>query len=221
MIATQKSRGQVVKATYVTFAALMCSWIFAWLLKISLDNYLSWLTTSLGSFVYWVIAKVFIWILPALKLINLSGRKLTDVFNFGNRKASLLWGGGIGFLIASTGFIPNYLAGNPILPREFSIPLFSVLTVAPVFEEFLMRGALLGNLQQGYPFFTANIITSVMFVVLHLPGWYFMGNLVDMLSKPVGGALSIFLLSLALGYITRRSDSVVGAMFAHFLNNLS
>ena len=51
-----------------------------------------------------------------------------------------------------TGIIPKYLQGQPILPTEFSFPLLNVLVIAPVFEEFLMRGAIQGNLQGRYPF---------------------------------------------------------------------
>jgi len=39
----------------------------------------------------------------------------------------------------------------------------------------------------------------LMFVVLHRPGWYFMGRLFQNLTDPAGGALSIFLLGLAFG----------------------
>jgi membrane protease YdiL (CAAX protease family) len=127
---------------------------------------------------------------------------------------------GVGLLIALTGIIPNYLQGNAILPAEFSYPLLNVLVIAPIFEEFLMRGAILGNLNQKYSFWTANGITSVMFVILHVPGWYFMGVLWDNLTNPVGGALSIFLVSLGFGYATYRSHSVMGGVLSHFLNNL-
>lgn len=78
----------------------------------------------------------------------------------------------------------------------------------------------MGNLQTTYTFFTANIITSLMFVVLHIPGWYFMGVLSATLTQPVGGALSVFLVSLAFGYAAQRSHSVMGGVLAHFLNNL-
>ena len=40
--------------------------------------------------------------------------------------------------------------GNELLPTEFSFPLLNVLLVAPAFEEFLMRGAILRNLQEEY-----------------------------------------------------------------------
>lgn len=105
-------------------------------------------------------------------------------------------------MIALTGFIPKYLNGQPLFPREQSYALFSVLTVAPIFEELLTRGAILGNLQKQYFFWKANILSSLMFVGIHIPGWYFMDTLVENLTKPVGGALSIFLLGLAFGYAT-------------------
>jgi membrane protease YdiL (CAAX protease family) len=101
-----------------------------------------------------------------------------------------------------------------------SFSLLNVIIIAPTLEEFLMRGAILGNLQRRYPFWTANIITSLMFVVLHMPGWYFMGVMVDNLVQPIGGALSIFLVSLGFGYAAHRSRSVMGGVISHFSNNL-
>lgn len=176
---------------------------------------------SAGSFIYWTTAKVLIWLLPAGWLIRLSGRNLKQIFNITNYKGWLLWGGGIGLTIALTEFIPNYLNGNPLLPTELSYVLVNILIIAPTFEEFLIRGAILGNLRQHYTFLSANIITSFMFVILHLPGWFFAGNLVDNFTKPIGGVVSIFLISLLFGYAVKRSNSVIGGMLAHFLNNLA
>ncbi len=214
------SRLGIVKSTYIIFIALIVAWIGAWMLKNSLDQRLDWLATSGGSFLYWTTAKIIIWILPTLWLLRLSGRSIHGVLNLSNRRGWLIWGGGIGLLLALTGFIPNYLQGNEVLPTQLSFPLLNVLVIAPAFEEFLMRGAIMGNLQKAYSFITANIITSVMFVVLHIPGWYFMGVLSANLTQPVGGALSIFLVSLAFGYAAQQSRSVMGGVLAHFLNNL-
>jgi membrane protease YdiL (CAAX protease family) len=82
-----------------------------------------------------------------------------------------------------------------------------------------MRGAILGHLHKGNSFLKANIITSVMFIMLHIPGCYFMGNLIENITQPIGGALSIFLISLLFGYAVKRSDSVMGGILEHFLNN--
>ena len=56
-----------------------------------------------------------------------------------------------------------------------------------------------------------------MFVILHIPGWHFMGVLWDNLTNPAGGALSIFLVSLCFGYASHRSSSVMGGVLAPLL----
>jgi hypothetical protein len=217
----ENEKDQMILWTFLAFLIIISAWILAWILKGNLDAHNEWLAGSNGSFIYWTTAKILIWIIPALWLINSSGRKVCEVLNFSNWKSWLLWGGGIGFLIALTGFIPSYLEGRDLFPNEFSFAYLNVLIIAPVFEEFLMRGAMLGNLRRGYPFFTANIISSLMFVGIHLPGWYFMGSLMENLAKPLGGALSVFFLGLLFGWATQKSRSVIGGMLAHFLNNLA
>ena len=216
---TRKSSVSVVRSTYIMFVAIIVAWIAAWMAKVHLEKGIQWLGSNQGGFVYWTTAKIVIWIIPALWLLQISGRTIRDTFNLAHWKAWLAWGGGLGALIALTGIIPNYLGGNAILPSQFSFSLLNVIVIAPVFEEFLMRGAILGNLQQGHSFFVANIISSLMFVVLHMPGWYFMGVLSENFVGPVG-AFSIFLVSLAFGYATHRSRSVMGGVLCHFLNNL-
>lgn len=213
---------EILKWTYNIYTGLILVWTIVWTLKVYLvDPRFEWFTTDAGGFVFWTVAKILIWVLPALWLIKLSGRSFKEVFNFANWKGWLVWGGGIGFLVTLTGFIPKYFSGQRFFPPEFSFALINVLIIAPIFEEFLIRGAILGNLRESYSFLTANIVSSVLFVGLHLPGWYFAGSLVENLTKPVGGALSILFLGLLFGYAVYRSKSVGGGMIAHFLNNLS
>lgn len=213
-------RPQTVKTTYWTFAGVMVAWVCAWLLKVNLDQAVSWFAAGLGSFLYWLTAKLLIWIWPSFWLLREGGRSLGETFNFANWKSWLAWGLGIGALIGLTGLIPNWLQGNPILPTQLSFALLNVLVIASTLEEFLMRGAIQGNLVQHYPFWMANFITSLLFVILHIPGWYFMGVLGENLTQPIGGAFSIFLVSLGFGYAAHRSRSVFGGVLAHFLNNL-
>ena len=97
----------------------------------------------------------------------------------------------------------------------------NVLLISPVFEEFLMRGALFGGLRQTRSLAVSNVLAALMFVGLHFPGWYYMGSFAENLTKPVGGALSIFALGLLFGYAAERGRSACGGMVAHFLNNLA
>jgi membrane protease YdiL (CAAX protease family) len=212
---------KIVRKTYLTFSMIIFMWIIAWILKVQLDGAVDWLSTGIGGFTYWTSAKLLLWILPALWLVRVSGRRLTQVFNLSNYRQWLLWGGVLGFLVALTGLIPSYVKGNPILPTQFDYAVVNVLVISPIFEEFLMRGAVLGNLQHLHSFWTSNLITSFLFVGLHLPGWFFMGNLVENVTRLSGGALAIFLISLIIGYAVKRSNSVMGGVLAHFLNNLA
>jgi uncharacterized protein len=219
---SQNPPSHILKRTYGIYAGLILVWILVWTLKFYLiDSNFAWLTTDAGSFTFWTIAKAIIWVLPALWLIRLSERSLKEVFNFSNWRGLLAWGGGIGLLIALAGFVPKLIAGQALLQSEFSFALLNVLAIAPIFEEFLMRGAILGNLEKGYSFLTANIASSLLFIGLHLPGWYFAGSLMKKLTNPLGGASSILILGLLFGYAVHKGKSVGGGMIAHFLNNLS
>jgi membrane protease YdiL (CAAX protease family) len=214
-------RTALIAATLIVYGLLTTGWTLAWMLKQHLDAEQGWLATGSGSFLYWTAAKLLLWILPALWLIRQSGRGPGEVLNLTNWRGWLAWGGGIGILIALSAIVPNYLSGRPLLAAEFSLPLVNALAIAPVFEEFLMRGAILGNLEKACEFWIANVASALMFLGLHLPGWYFMGSLAANFSSPTGGALSIFVLGLAFGFAVRRSRSVMGGVLAHFLNNLA
>ena len=203
------------------FAGVLVSWSVAWLLKVSLDQVVPSLKSEAGSFGYWTAAKVLCWILPSICLIRKSGRAQKEVLNLPNWRTWGAWGLGVGFLVALTGVIPKLIEGRPLVPDQLSFPYVSILSIAPVFEEYLVRGAVLGNLRMSLSFAKANTLSSLMFVAIHIPGWAFMGTLADNLTKPVGGAVSIFLLGLVFGYVVKRGDSVCGGMLAHSLNNFA
>ena len=221
MKAPQTDARRLATRTLVAFALILLLWTLAWALKVRLDSRFAWLTTSAGGFVFWTVAKMLLWLTPAVWLVRLSGRTSRGVWNFSHWRGWLAWGMGTGGCIALTGFIPHILRGVPPLPAAWSFALVNVLVVSPIFEEFLMRGAVFGNLRQRYSLLWANVLSSALFVALHLPGWYFMGSLAENLTRPVGGAASIFCLGLLFAYATERSRSVLGGTLAHFLNNLA
>lgn len=217
----QPSPSVVASRTFLAYAILMFAWTAAWLLKLNLDSWWPAVRADGGALAYWTIAKAAIWIAPACWLIWLSGRSLADVVAVRHWRRWLIWGVGGGLVIALTGWAARWLGGRPLWPSEFSFALVNVLLIAPVFEEWLMRGAILVNLQQRWAFWPANFLTALMFLGLHVPGWYFMDSLGHNVVAPVGGALSIVLLGLIFGYLARRGRSVAAAMIGHALNNLA
>jgi membrane protease YdiL (CAAX protease family) len=92
--------------------------------------------------------------------------------------------------------------------------------IAPLFEEFMFRGAVLGALLERYRFAVANVLTAALFLGLHLPGWYFQGRLWEHLMSLAGGALAIFVLGLVFGFVAQRGRSLVASILTHAISNL-
>lgn len=204
-----------------TYASIIALWIGAWVLKLTIDAYTAVFSTSWGSFLYWTFAKILIWILPSLWLIKQFGRSIPSLFNFRLWRKYLAWGSAIGSILILLNVVGHIVKQTPLLPSELTFPLINAIIIAPIFEEFTMRGAILGALRQRYSFLLANSITALLFVLLHCPGWYFMGSLWENILAPIGGALTIYIIGWLCGLAAEGGKSVLGAMLVHFVNNLT
>jgi len=60
---------------------------------------------------------------------------------------------------------------------------------------------------------------GLVFVALHLPGWYFQGRLRSPLSM-IQTAVFLWLLALLLGWLKKTSGSLYAPMVMHILNNV-
>lgn len=207
--------------TLFVFGAQMVMWSAVWLLKDQLGRQSTGSTDGFGESLFWLLAKVVVWILPAWWLVRQSGRSLRDVANIRRWRSWMSWGTGIGLLISLTAVIPKWYQGREILPDSLSYATLNVLVIAPVFEEFLIRGAVFCNLVPAMGALWANIISAICFVLLHLSGWFMMGALHDKLMHPLTGVLSVFILGLCFGVATRKGGSFLGGTIAHFFNNLT
>jgi hypothetical protein len=196
--------------------AVYVAWTGAWLLYLRIP----WAATQAGGFAYWTAMKLLLWIAPALVLIRISGRSLRDVLGLSRWRHAILWGGGVGLLLALISMTTKAVQHRSLLSVSLSWPFFTAVVIAPVFEEFLFRGAVLGALMQRYRFFVANLLTAVLFLGIHLPGWWFQGRLWQDLVSLVSGALAILLLGLVFGLVAQKSRSLLASILTHSLNNL-
>ena len=210
----------VARRTHLTFAAMLATWCGVWIGKVFLDSRVGWSGDERAAFLFWLVAKIGAWLLPAVLLIHASGRSMATIFNVREWRRWAWWGTTIGFGIAVTGIARKWLAGQPLFDRKLDFATLNVLVVAPLFEEFLMRAAVLGNLTPSLGGARANAVSAFYFVALHLPGWYMLGRMSGNLTQSVGGALSIFVLGLLFGWVMQRGRSFLGAAIAHLLNNL-
>ena len=209
----------IVKVTVIYVFVLYAACVGTWLFERQLERQFPFLASAMPQSIFWITMKLLLWILPSIVIINLSGRKLSDVIAFKRIVPALMWGGGIGLVLGGITILTRLFGHQPLFSIDLSWPFFSGVIVSPIVEEITFRGAVLGVLQKKFSFAVSNIFTALMFMGAHLPGWYFQGVLKANLLNPTGGALSVFLLGLVFGYVAHKSKSVAGSTVAHMLNN--
>jgi len=202
-------------------AGVIClAWIGAWILEQFLEPRVGLLASASGRTVYWTAMRLVVWVLPSVVVIRLSGLTFRQVMRFDRGRSIMVWGGGVGLILGAISLLAKTLGGQPLFSSSVGLPLISAVFVASAVEEIAFRGAILGGLQERFRFWRANLITGLLFVGIHCPGWFFQGCLVTRLTSPVNGALSIFLLGLVFGYVAHKSKSVAASTLTHMVNNL-
>ena len=203
----------------VAFFIILLAWIGAWLLWFSLESHFEIAKTEWAGFIYWLIAKTILWIMPAIWILKRCG-KVSEVFIIRSWKKTLAFGFGIGGALLAMSVGSRIVTDNWSMPYTSLISFLGVVIIAPVFEEFLVRGAILSSLKRKVTFISANLLAALLFTLLHFPGWYFNGELTTMLLNPLNGALAIFIIGFLCGLAAEKGESLFAAIIVHLLNNL-
>lgn len=199
---------------------LLASWIVAWLVNIALRSRLQW-----GHDVdtlYWIAMKVLLWILPVLLAIRLFEDARPAAFLRLHRPmAGACWALGLGIVLVGVTFVGRTIpAGVVARVPSWDLALLNATVVAPIVEEVACRGFVMRRLElNGRSFQTANVLATIFFVAMHLPGWFFQGRARSVASV-LGPAVPLAGLSLLFGWTARRSGSLYGAIGLHAINNL-
>jgi membrane protease YdiL (CAAX protease family) len=83
-------------------------------------------------------------------------------------------------------------------------------------EEAFFRGLVQTELTERLRFAMANVVTSLLFVAIHLPHWLWMHGFDSGLWRMSAG---VFFVGLVTGYLTRRTGSIWPAAAWHTANN--
>lgn len=203
----------------VLFAVIMILWVLAWVLKTDFLDHIAFFASSLGSFLYWTLSKIVIWLLPFMLYFRLKPIKIADNSIKSKDMEWLKWGVIIGSIIALINIILNLVSNQSIWNPESGYAFLNAVIMAPLLEELLFRGYMLKLLREEMPFYIANLITSACFVMMHVPGWFFMGVLRDNFYN--FSFVMIFVLSLIFGYAYKKGSSIKASFIAHVLNNVT
>ena len=197
---------------------LIVLWTLGWLLLRLLAHLIPAFAHGAGPFFYWFVLKLVFWVAPAILFLRYRGDKFLDALGARDPKQTLKWGFAAGGVFFGLNLAVSAFTFSP-LPFGFSA--LNLYLINPVVEELAFRAAILPTLARKFSFVWANTITALLFTLVHFPGWFFQGRLLDMIAAPLGGALSIFILGWLFGFVAYRSNSVGAPIIAHSLNNLS
>ena len=89
---------------------------------------------------------------------------------------------------------------------------------AGITEEIVFRGFLLEKLRRNIGFRYSNIISSILFVLIHFPVWY-MRRILEFPSILLT-MISVFAISIFQGYIFHKGESLWSSAISHSINNL-
>ena len=161
--------------------------------------------------------------------VVLSKEKLCTVGLNGTRVLqSLLWGVLLAIclligMVIYFRFIENVSVGV-IAPAISSLGIFFIGAFQ---EEIVFRGYILNKWINGLSasavdksdsFWSANMYTSIFFVLIHFPIWLRTGQMV--FPNVIGSMANIFLLSLLFGYLYKKTNSLWTVIIIHASYNL-
>lgn len=201
----------------VLITIIYALWITAWLIEQRLEAGLIIVTES-SKFFYWLFMKILIWIVPGIYLIRISKSKIV-LLPSKNLKQNLILGIGAGLILGLFALTVKFLRHQPLLSPSFTFAFLSGVITSPVLEEFLFRGAIQTTLKNHFSFIKANGITSILFLGMHLPGWYFQGKLLSNIPQAIERSCLIFIIGLVLGYVANKSGSILSSILTHIINN--
>ncbi|MFA6391678.1 MAG: type II CAAX endopeptidase family protein [Patescibacteria group bacterium] len=170
---------------------------------------------------YWAVMKTCIWIIfpffYAKQIFKL--HVIKKFFGIQNLKKGIIFGVIASIIwIISSYFVESMKASQVIFSFATSFTFFWVITGTPIAEEFTFRGVIQPALQKsGISFWYVNIITSIVFLLMHCLGWAFQGVLQNNLFSI--SAISILLVSLIAGWLRHKSDSLYSSIIFHSVNN--
>lgn len=91
------------------------------------------------------------------------------------------------------------------------------LMIAMIAEETMFRGFIYRKLRSAYAVWRANIMSSLLFVFIHWPGWLFSGA---WNSGLIGMSLSTFVCGAAFALVFEVTGSLWAVILLHFLSNV-
>ena len=158
--------------------------------------------------------RLLLWVLPVFLYL----RYIDHINPFTYLKLRQHWQRGIlvGLAISLINFLGMLLRfGPPHLSTQYLTwnSILSTSILIGFVEEIPFRGFIFQKLHEKYSFWIANLLSSLLFLAIHLPGWISL----HLLTLPT--VISIFLIGIILATIFHYSKTLWSSIVAHSLND--
>lgn len=167
------------------------------------------------------VIKIVIWVVPVILFVMIVEKKNLLSYLGLNRyfKRGLKWAGWTCLALVIYFIVLNFvvLQNNITVNIDFNEWLNTIILVGFI-EEIVFRGFLLKKLTETFMFWTANTITSILFVSIHFPIWFYNG----LFEFPyiVGPMITAFILGFIFGFIYKITNSLWSVIVIHSVYNL-
>src|SRR5262245_55756019 len=111
------------------------------------------------------------------------------------------------------GMIARFGMPHPDVTRVTWNSILGTSVLVGFIEEIPYRGFMLRKFAERFNFWLANLITSVLFLAIHLPGWMALHTL------KIETAVTIFMFGFVMGAVFRWSDSLWTPIVTHSAND--
>ncbi len=174
--------------------------------------------------------KTAIWVLPVFVLVRRIEKQ--PVLSFLGLQDGVWRGLKWAFIIIGIMGAYFYLVHIVMMGKDMHInisfhTLLNTVILAGLLEEIVFRGYILNKWINGLSsdttdksdsFWSANMYTSILFVLIHFPIWLRTGQMV--FPDVIGSMANIFLLSLLFGYLYKKTNSLWTGIIIHAAYNL-
>jgi uncharacterized protein len=190
------------------------AWTFVWVYSVY-----PWATLTVGAatFAYALINIAFrllIWVLPVVGYL----RYIDNVPVLEYLKLKQYWRRGVivGLTLSAINFFGTMTRVGPPVWSGAHVTWNSVLGTSiliGVFEEIPFRGFILQKLCERFDFVTSMVISSILFVGVHVPGWIMLGTLTAY------NIIYVLGFGAAMAIVLRYSQSLWAPIITHSLND--
>lgn len=168
--------------------------------------------------------KLLIWVLPAFVYLKLEKIDTLAYLKLkGRTNNAIKW-----TILISLAFVVYQLLGRLVISQEITFnPFFSLekwikgVILGGFTEEILFRGFFLQKIAKYIKFKFANIITAIIFLLIHFPGYFAMHQIPSGIFPKVALFSFLFLFSIVEGYVLRKSGSLWTCIVIHSITNFT